>query len=83
MWAKSVLPLQRVKPIRIAESSDMDSWEAVLRLCASFIKELSFKRKMKWRMFYTPIPTDRYEVVGDKWTMTGYGRKKEEFWRSR
>ena len=27
---KSVLPLQRVKTIRIAESSDMDSWEAVL-----------------------------------------------------
>ena len=34
-------------------------------------------------MFYTPIPTDRYEVVGGKWTMTGYGRKKEEFWRNR
>jgi hypothetical protein len=27
---KSVLPLQRVKTIRIAESSDMDSWEALL-----------------------------------------------------
>ena len=27
---KNVLPLQRVKSIRIAESSDMDSWEAVL-----------------------------------------------------
>ena len=29
-WGKSVLPLQRVKTIRIAESSDMDSWEALL-----------------------------------------------------
>ena len=29
-WGKSVLPLQRVKTIRIAESSDMDSSEAVL-----------------------------------------------------
>jgi len=26
---KSVLPLQRVKTIRIAASSDMDSWEAL------------------------------------------------------
>ena len=64
MWDKSVLPLQRVKTIRIAESSDMDSWEAVLRPCASFWKTLSFKKKMKWRMFLTPIPTDRYEVDG-------------------
>jgi hypothetical protein len=38
---------------------------------------------MKWRRFYTTIPTDRYEVVGGKWTMMGYGRKKEEFWRNR
>jgi hypothetical protein len=33
---------------------------------------------MKWRLFPTPIPTDRYEVVGRKWTMTGYGREKGE-----
>ena len=56
------------KTIRIAESSDMDNWETVLRPCASFKKVLSFfffkKRKMKWRLFPTPIPTDRYEVVG-------------------
>ena len=45
---KSVLPLQSVKTIRIAESSDMDSWEAVLRLCASFTKFPSFKKKRKW-----------------------------------
>ena len=65
MWAKSVLPLQSVKTIRIAESSDMDNWETVLRPCASFKKALSFfKRKMEWRMFPTPIPADRYEVVG-------------------
>ena len=54
-----------IKTIRIAESSDMDSWEALLRPRASFGKDLSFKKKMKWRMFLTPIPTDRYEVVGD------------------
>ena len=29
-------------------------------------------------MFPTPIPTGRYEVVGWKWTMTGYGREKGE-----
>jgi len=39
---KSVLPLQRVKSIRIAESSDMDSWEAVLWPCASFYQVLIF-----------------------------------------
>ena len=31
------------KTIRIAESSDMDSWEAVLGLCASFGKDLRFE----------------------------------------
>ena len=32
-------------------------------------------------MFPTPIPTDRYEVVGWKWTMTGYvlGEKRGSF----
>jgi len=48
-----------------------------------FVKFLSFKKKIKWRMFYTTIPKDRYEVVGDGVTMKGYGRKKEEFWRNR
>ena len=54
------------KTIRIAESSDMDNWETVLRPCASFKKGFEFflKRKMKWRLFPTPIPMDRYEVVG-------------------
>jgi hypothetical protein len=36
------------KTIRIAESSDMDNWETVLRPCASFFlkkKTLSFKEK--------------------------------------
>ena len=44
-----------------------------------FYKVFVLKRKMKWEVFYTTIPTDRYEVVGGKWTMTGYGQKKEEF----
>ena len=52
------------KTIRIAESSDMDNWETVLRPCASFKKGFEFLKKMEWRMFPTPIPTDRYEVVG-------------------
>ena len=39
---KSVLPMQRVKTIRIAESSDMDNWETVLRPCASFKKGFEF-----------------------------------------
>ena len=35
---------------------------------------------MKWEMFLTPIPTDRYEVVVGKWSMMDFGWKKEEFW---
>ena len=46
MWDKSVLPLQRIKTIRIAESSDMDSWETLLWPCASFGK--AFKSKRNW-----------------------------------
>ena len=44
---KSVLPLQRVKTIRIAESSDMDSWKELLWPCASFGNVLRFERKME------------------------------------
>ena len=53
---KSVLPLQREKTIRIAESSDMDSWNELLGLMCKFYKVLSFGKKMNRRMFYATIP---------------------------
>ena len=36
MWEKRATSAEGYKTIRIAESSDMDSWKAVLRPCASF-----------------------------------------------
>ena len=56
------------KTIRIAESSDMDSWEAVLGHVQVFGKVLEkiggLKERMKWRMFYATMPMGRHEVVG-------------------
>jgi len=41
-----------------------------------FVKFLSFKKKIKWRMFYTPIPKDRYAVVGGKFDHEGLWLEK-------
>ena len=79
IWEKRATSAE-CKTIRIAESSDMDSWKELLWPCASFKKIWVLKEKMKWEMFLTPIPTDRYEVVGWKWSMMDLGWKKEEFW---
>ena len=52
MWEKRATSAEG-KTIRIAESSDMDSWEALLDhvlkfcLCASFGKDLRFEREIE------------------------------------
>ena len=71
------------KTIRIAESSDMDSWEAVLGHVQVLEKIGDLKEKMKWMMFYATMPTGRHELMemnGPWWDMVG---KKEEFWRNK
>ena len=47
MCEKRATSAEGNKTIRIAESSDMDSWEAVLGPCASFGNVLRFERKME------------------------------------
>ena len=44
------------KTIRIAESSDMDSWEAVLRPCAKVLRKCASLEKVE--MCYPTIPND-------------------------
>ena len=46
MWEKRTTSAEG-KTIRIAESSDMDSWEAVLRPCASFDKSVEFGKEVE------------------------------------
>ena len=65
MWEKRATSAE-CKTIRIAESSVMDRWKALLQPMCKFYKVLSFKKKMKWDVFYATIPTDRYEVVKDE-----------------
>ena len=70
MWEKRANSAE-CKTIRIAESSDMDSWEAVLRPCASFDKSVEFGRKLTWKGLF---PTCTNELVrgGDGFgTMVG------------
>ena len=47
MWEKRATSAEG-KTIRIAESSDMDSWEAVLDHVQVFGKAFKFKKKLKW-----------------------------------
>ena len=70
MWGK-LATSPECKTIRIAESSVMDSWKALLRpMC----KVLRFEKKME--MFYATMPKGRHEVVGKKRkTMKGFGRE--------
>ena len=77
MWEKRATSAEG-KTIRIAESSDMDSWEAVLRPCASFAK--FWDLKIKWRCFtYATIPTGRYEVAGKEEDHDGLWSRSAEF----
>ena len=46
MWEKRATSVEG-KTIRIAESSDMDSWKAVLRPCASFDKSVEFGKEVE------------------------------------
>ena len=71
VWVKCATCAE-CKTIRIAESSIMDSWEALLRpMCKVFIFD------GKRRSFDATLPTGRHAVVRKSWTMTGYGRHKE------
>ena len=63
MWEKRATSAEG-KTIRIAESSDMDSWNELLGLMCKFYKVLSFGKKMNRRMFYATIPRRWYEFAG-------------------
>ena len=60
MWEKRATSAE-CKTIRIAESSDMDSWKAVLDH-VQVLQSLRFEKKME--MFYATIPSGWYEVAG-------------------
>ena len=60
MWEKRATSAEG-KTIRIAESSDMDSWEALLDHVQKFCKDVQVlekfkKKKQKWRCGYPTIP---------------------------
>jgi hypothetical protein len=57
VWEKRTTSAEG-KTIRIAESSDMDSWKAVLRPCASFEKGVEF-----WKGYFVPVPMSWFEVA--------------------
>ena len=81
MWEKRATSAEGNKTIRIAESSDMDSWEAVLRPCARFYKTLSFEKKIKWKKLHTCT----HELVqgrGVNWTMIEIWSLEGGVWRS-
>ena len=77
MWEKRATSAEG-KTIRIAESSDMDSWKAVLRPCASFEKGVEFWKEVGWKGYFVPVPMSWYEVVMGLgtmiWDMVGYRR---------
>ena len=62
MWEKSATSAE-CKTIRIAESSDMDSWKAVLRPCASFEKGVEFWKEVGWKGYFVPVPMSWFEVA--------------------
>ena len=74
------------KTIRIAESSDMDSWEAVLGhvqvFGAKFRKGLSKRNKCGGDVtqLYQMEWYELLEINGPWWDMVG---QKEEFWRNK
>ena len=63
------------KTIRIAESSDMDSWEAVLRPCAKVLTKMC-KFWEKVEMLLPNYTKWSGMSCGDKWTMMRYGWEK-------
>ena len=82
MWEKRATSAEG-KTIRIAESSDMDSWEAVLRPCAKFCKDvqvlgkdLSFEREKEVEMLLPNYTKWCGMSCGDIWTMMRHGREK-------
>ena len=70
MWEKRTTSAEG-KTIRIAESSDMYSWEELLRPCAKFCKLWTVLRKVMWRGCFIPVPMSWYEVVMGLGTMIG------------
>ena len=62
MWEKRATSAEG-KTIRIAESSDMDSWEAVLDHVQVLEKIGDLKEKMKWMMFYATMPMGWHELL--------------------
>ena len=77
MWEKRATSAEG-KTIRIAESSDMDSWEELLRPCAKFCKLWTVLRKLMWRGCFIPVPNELVrgcDGVGTMiWDMVGYRR---------
>ena len=76
MWEKRTTSAE-AKTIRIAESSDMDSWEELLRPCAKFWKLWNVLRKLTWKGLF-PTGTnelvrggDGFETVDRVWLDTG------------
>ena len=57
VWEKRTTSAE-CKTIRIAESTDVDSWKAVLRPCASFEKGVEF-----WKGYFVPVPMSWFEVA--------------------
>ena len=62
MWVKRATSAEG-KTIRIAESSDMDSWEALLdhvqsfaKMCKFLGKDLSFEREKEVEILFPTIP---------------------------
>ena len=75
MWEKRTTSAEG-KTIRIAESSDMDSWEELLRPCAKFCKLWIVLRKLNWKGIF---PTCTNELVrgGDGFgTLIGFWSDK-------
>ena len=80
MWEKRATSAEG-KTIRIAESSDMDSWEAVLGHVQKFCKDVQVLEKFKEKETKVEMLLPNYTKgsgmsCGDNWTMMRHGREK-------
>ena len=76
MWEKRATSAEG-KTIRIAESSDMDSWNELLGPMCKFLgKDLSFEREKEVEMLLPNYTKWCGMSCGDIWTMMRHGREK-------
>ena len=85
MWEKRTTSAEG-KTIRIAESSDMDSWEELLRPCAKFCKLWIVLRKLTWKGLFPTCTNelvrggDGFGTVIEVWLDTGGVPGKQLKW---